>query len=195
MFHYTKSFSTFARDYGIQEGSGLPALHEGVVPVSLVDDRSEYVLPNYPTYVAKGEQAAVAAVYALAGIFVPPAGNPVRLLGVWGEQYTTQFTLGIVSLITANAGTFTPAGLARGSTMTTQGLTGTTTVDPAGLDYMATFLLSTIDGSPPADALRGLILRPGEYFWANSLGVNTQCELNMVFEELLFPIVANPSAL
>lgn len=197
MFHYTKSFSTFATSYGMQEGSGLTGIYEGVVPVALVDDTSEFVKPTYPVYTGRGSRGAVTAVYSLVGIFCPPGGNPVRILNAFGESSVSMvWRLAEATAITANAGTFDPAGLPRGSAPTTQGLTGTTTVSPLTLDSNVIFYVSADDAPDLAGkSLRGIVLRPGEYLWTATTGANSIANASFVFEELTFPTPLQPAAI
>jgi len=197
VFHFTKSFSTFATSYGMQEGSGLPDLHEGVVPVAIVDDRAEYVKPTYPCYTGRGDLAAVAAVYGLVGLEVPAGGNPIRILSAYGEATISMvWGLAVINRITANGGTFTPAGLVRGSTLTTIWRVGTTTVSPLTLDSNLLFYSTATAGLGMAGpALRGLVVRPGEFLWFSCVTVNQAATADIAWEELTFPTPLNPAAI
>jgi len=195
VFHYTKSFGTFARAYGIQEGSGLPEVYPGVVPVSIVDDAQAYVKPTYPYYTVRGTRAAVAAVYSVVGLFCPANGNPFRIRAAVGEGNSSiMFRLAVVDIRTANTTAITPAGLVRGSTLTTQCLGGTTTVDPASVASDLMFYLSALYPQV-GQGVYELVVRPGEYLWFSGLTVNKSTTVSLCFEELLFTLGPNPTAL
>jgi len=193
VFHYTKSFASFARDYGIQEGSGLPALHEGVVPVAIVDEASGFVERTWPTYTVELTQAAVAAVYGIVSI---QAGqNPVLIEYAEARPHATTDVFGItgtVDLRTANTGTLAPTGLSRGATLTAAALSGTTTVAPGAA---AGWILMVSAGTAPAykAPFNGLILRPGEYLTFGALIVNLLLTVGVRFTEFLYALPGPPT--
>ncbi len=193
MFHYTKSFGLFARDYGIQEGSGLPELHEGIVPVALVDDTTAYVERTYAMFAAWGLQAGVAAVYGLSGVFNPgPNAIRVDFAQPTNVGATPVYVrVGIADLRTANTAAVVPVGLLRGQTAVTgQVLTGTTTVaSPAAGSAL---IYDANDLHQLGQAFWPIYLRPGEYLWFEAFTVNVSFTGSFIFSELQFTLPMNP---
>ncbi len=194
MFHFTKSFGTFARAYGMQEGSGLPELHAGVVPVAVVDEAGHLVGRDYPTYTVELDRVKVTAVYSIGGIFC--GQNPCVIdfaeprQGGVADIYAL---MGIADLRTANTGALVASGLARGGTITTTFLTGTTTVAPGGAVPWTT-AWSQVD-TWPYNLFGGLVLRPGEYVWFGCSVVNIDLLVTIRFHEFTFPVPPLPEVL
>jgi len=196
VFHYTKSFGTLATDYGVQEGSGFPNLWDGIVPVTVVDDASEFVTRTYATYFGTGSAPAVTALYALTGIY-NPGPNVVRVdaapLGSVGAT-SVYMRGGIADLVTANATAVVATGWARGQVaVTAQILNGTTTVAAPVTNSALIY-----DGTDVQDSPRWLsgkpILRPGEYLWFEATNTNVLFFIGFVFTELQISLPPNPVA-
>jgi len=195
--HYTKSFSTFARDYGIQEASGLLQVVPAVVPVSIVDDVREYLHRTYSEHSGRGTMAATAAVFGMIGLRAGANPIVVRIFADVGlaNTVTTNLVYSIADLRTANQTTSTVVNeLTRGDTSVGATiLQGTTTVVATG------FMMS--DGVPTADqtnlqrGMGDIYLKPAEGIWLAAGTVNEAIDLSVLWYELQLPNLENPEAL
>lgn len=197
MFHYTKSFAAFATDYGMQEGSGLTGIYEGVVPVAIVDDATPLAYRTYPQYMSYGQISGVAAVSALSGLHNPPgSGVLVEVMHVSAVDAGQDLYLrpSETDLVTANGAVPTLiSGYNRGQAGPQATLrTGTTTVAIATaggfwfLDDSANIQFPVLQGHP-------WIMRPGEYLFIYSSVVNVQIIGHFMWRELTVQIPPNPA--
>jgi len=199
VFHFTKSFHLFATDYGMQEGSGLPDLHEGVVPTVAVDDASLYAYRCYPTYTAWVTDAATAAVYSLCGI---EAGTyPIELLGISAGDGASDmyWFFAETNPITANAAVITTVtGLSRSGATTAILRTGTTTLNYAALGAwwgMDDSQAGVQPNNNPFGGQQGMILRPGEGVYFAVAIVNSASHGHFFYRELTFGLPVLPPRL
>ncbi len=195
MFHYTKSFGALALDYGVQQGSGFPNLHDGIVPVSIVDDAAHFVARTYPQFTFVHNMAATAAVYGLIGLHA--LTYPVLLKGYGQIDQNSDVVCqpSVLDLRTANQTTATlSGGLPRGTAAPTcEILAGTTTVQPDNLTgpWFYVFDFSGDILQPPP---LPILLRPGEYLWFGGPTVNLAVSPALWWEEWPFGLQPNPTA-
>ncbi len=194
MFHYTKSFGALTRDYGVQEGSGLPDLHEGVVPVAIVDEAAHFVARTYPQFTFVYNMAATAAVYGLIGLHA--LNYPVLIKGYSQIDQNSDAVMqpSVLDLRTANQTTATlSGGWPRGTgAPTCEMLAGTTTVAPANTTgpWFYVFDFSGDQLQPPP---LPLLVRPGEYVWFGGPTVNLAVSPALWWEEWPFALPGNPA--
>lgn len=200
MARFARNFLTFWRDYGIQDGAGLPEIVPAIFPVTVIDDCSKYQLRTYPIRGGSDTQAAVAAVFSLVGVGAFGPG-PIRILQAqdFGQPVgVSRWIINAAEIRSANQGT-TALGVAleRGQiagNVSGLMLTGTVAALPAGLvDYD-----STLAGAAPFPSrldFKGLVLRPGEFLWLACGTANTALSATFAWEEMTFPLNPNPPAL
>ena len=190
MSHYLKDFSNYSRDYRIQESAGIPEVVPLIVPVTIVDDVSEYVTRTRPRYQGRPGAAAVAAVYSMVGLeatTLPVRINQARIYVHNAADVQCRITT--TDLRTANQGTASGVGLNRGQAASTATmLTGTAATETviAFTVYRAA-ITRFMD-----DVLDGLVLRPGEIAWFMSGTANTALNMNFDWDEWRFPLPADP---
>ncbi len=189
MAQFAKSFISLLRDYAVQgeDAAGIRRLTPEIVPVTIVDDTSEYTDRVWPTFMAAGPQAAVAAKYSVWGL---QAGSlPVKVkqmaMSTPGAQ-NVNMVYAIADIRAANQATITPLGLLRGQAAATASvLTGTTTGGPttgAPL-YWTSGASVALDADFPG---MPFMLLPGESFWVWGATVNVAINAQMSWEECLF---------
>ncbi len=198
MFHFTKSFSNFARSYGLQEASGLPDVVPAVFPVSIVDDASRLMPETRPIFSAASIQGATAAVYSVNQIAC--ISTPIQLLAarVYAPGASiVQLRLSRIDSRAANQAVVAATGDARGVAGAPNAIIQIGTATSAFGGWRPYDLASTLyhqGGDGPA-WWDGLIMRPGEFFSMNSVTVNIGLGVLWAWRELWYPLPPNPPSL
>ncbi len=193
MFHYRKDFSNFTRDYGVQQGAGVPQVLDVVVPVAIIDDTREFVKRTYPLLTGSGTMAATAAVTSVVGL--QAVTQPIRVLAVGLDpdaNTNIRMVPAEVDIRTANqTASSLVGGLERGIVNIATILQGTTAAVTGGYDVWdaTNSQLNPVDRSP----VMPLILRLREFLWIQAQTVNVILTATFIWEELTFPLPANPS--
>lgn len=198
--HRKEALAQFLRDWGVESGDGfnMPII-PAVLPVAVIDQADEFLCRTRPTIWENAAQSAVAAVYALVGVYAATSPVIVRLFEVTTHSSATVFLrVGTVDVRTANDATVTvTSSLPRGRTFSVQLLTGTTTVAAAdmvlysqGETHYSELNQGGIGGH------HGMIcLRKGEYIWASSATVNKTIGINVALDELQIQLQTVPEDL
>ncbi len=191
MTQFTKNLSPFAREYGLSDESGIPALLPIVVPTVSIDDCSEFAARTYPTYYGLASMAATAAVYGLVGL---QAGTRPILVKQFTNYRVDATALRIftssVDPRTANQATGTLVrGMDRGGGGRTASVfTGTT----AALIYGWSVYDLTTTTENEIETNLDLLLRPGESIWMVGGVVNIIIGATFRWVECTYPLTGNP---
>jgi len=202
--HFMKSFATFAREYGLQEASGIPVFTPAVFPVTVVDNTANLLVRTYPHFLGFGTMAATAAANSVVGI-ENNGSIPIVVTGL-ALMLTPASIIRVIysdalDIRTANQTTSTTIiGMERGI-VSNQGriLQGTNVTAFNG--WVLHHDTDDVDNPFPlfggleSPGGQGFIMRPGESVWVIAVTVNIALSVTFAWYEVQIPTPANPENL